>query len=44
MGSPFAVTARCEHKNVEAGTAKLWASIKIDAIGGGLEQQRAHTC
>jgi Ca-activated chloride channel family protein len=41
MGSPFAVTARCEHKNVESGPAKLWASIKIDARGGGLEQQRA---
>ncbi|HEV7559772.1 MAG TPA: FHA domain-containing protein, partial [Kofleriaceae bacterium] len=41
MGSPFAITARCEHKNVEPGPSKLWASIKIDARGGGLEQQRA---
>lgn len=41
MGSPFAVTARCEHVNVEAGPGTLWASIKVDAIGKALEDQRA---
>ena len=38
--------ARCEHKNVEpstsaAPTSRLWASIKIDPLGGGLERERA---
>ena len=38
--------ARCEHKNVEPSTSaapdcRLWASIKIDPLGGGLERERA---
>ena len=38
--------ARCEHKNVEPSTSavpssRLWASIKIDPIGSGLERERA---
>lgn len=38
--------ARCEHKNVEpstgaAPTSRLWASIKIDPLGGALERERA---
>lgn len=46
MGIPFSVLARCEHKNVEpstsaAPTSRLWASIKIDPLGGGLERERA---
>jgi len=46
MGTPFSVLARCEHKNVEpctsaAPTSRLWASIKIDPLGGGLERERA---
>jgi Ca-activated chloride channel family protein len=40
------VIARCEHKNVEPSTAavptsRLWASIKVDPVGGGLERERA---
>jgi Ca-activated chloride channel family protein len=46
MGTPFSVLARGEHKNVEpstsaAPTSRLWASIKIDPLGGGLERERA---
>ncbi len=46
MGTPFSVLARCEHKNVEPGTSaapssRLWASIKVDPLGGGLERERA---
>ena len=46
MVTLFSVLARCEHKNVEpstsaAPTSRLWASIKVDAIGGGLERERA---
>jgi Ca-activated chloride channel family protein len=46
MGTPFSVLARCEHKNVEpstsaAPTSRLWASIKIDPLAGGLERARA---
>jgi Ca-activated chloride channel homolog len=42
----LSVVARCEHKNVEPSTAAaptqaMWASIKIDAIGAGLERERA---
>jgi uncharacterized protein YegL len=38
--------ARSEHKNVEPSTSatpssRLWASIKIDPIGGGLERERS---
>jgi Ca-activated chloride channel homolog len=46
MSTLFSVLARCEHKNVEPSTSavptsRLWASIKVDAIGGGLERERA---
>jgi Ca-activated chloride channel family protein len=46
MGTPFSVLARCEHKNVEPGASaapcsRMWASIKIDPLGGGLERERA---
>jgi len=41
MGTPFAVTARGAHKNVESGASKIWASIKIDPQGKGLESERA---
>ena len=42
----FSVLARCEHRNVapsssEAPSTRLWASVKIDAIAGGLERERA---
>ena len=40
------MTARCEHRNVAPSTsaapsARLWASVKIDAVAGGLERERA---
>ncbi|HEX4419541.1 MAG TPA: FHA domain-containing protein [Kofleriaceae bacterium] len=46
MTTPFSVVARCEHKNVEPSTtaspsSRLWASIKVDPVGGGLERERA---
>jgi Ca-activated chloride channel family protein len=46
MGTLFSVIARCEHKNVEpstsaAPTSRLWASIKVEPIGQGLERERA---
>jgi len=46
VNTPFSVIARCEHRNVapssaEAFTSQLWASIKIDALAGGLERERA---
>jgi Mg-chelatase subunit ChlD len=42
----LSVVARCEHKNVEPSTAAaptqaMWASIRIDAVGAGLERERA---
>jgi Ca-activated chloride channel family protein len=42
----FSVLARCEHKNVEpatsaAPTSRLWASIKVEPTGAGLERERA---
>jgi Ca-activated chloride channel homolog len=42
----FSVLARCEHRNVapsssETPSTRLWASIKVDAIAGGLERERA---
>ena len=42
----MSIVARCEHKNVEpsttAGPAQaLWASVTIEAIGAGLERERA---
>lgn len=44
--TPFSVLARCEHKNVEpsthtAPTSKLWASVRVDPLGSGLERERA---
>jgi len=46
VGIPFSVLARCEHKNVEPSTSaapssRLWAAIKIDPLGNGLERERA---
>lgn len=42
----FSVLARCEHRNVapssrETPSTRLWASIKVEAIAGGLERERA---
>src|SRR5262245_66188492 len=41
MGTPFALAARCEAKNVAPGRSKLWAAIKIDPKGKPLESERA---
>ncbi|HEX7843626.1 MAG TPA: VWA domain-containing protein, partial [Kofleriaceae bacterium] len=46
MSTLFSVLAQCEHKNVEPSTSaqpssRLWASIKVDPIGQGLERERA---
>ncbi|HEU4727342.1 MAG TPA: FHA domain-containing protein [Kofleriaceae bacterium] len=46
MNTLFSVVARCEHKNVEPATAaapasRLWAAIKVEPTGGGLERERA---
>jgi Ca-activated chloride channel family protein len=46
MSTLFSVLARSEHKNVEpstsaAPTSRLWASIKVEALGAGLERERA---
>lgn len=46
MNTLFSVLARCEHRNVapstsEAPRSRLWASVKIDAVTGGLERERA---
>jgi Ca-activated chloride channel family protein len=40
------VVARCEHRNVapstkEAPSTRLWASVKVEAVTGGLERERA---
>jgi Ca-activated chloride channel family protein len=38
---PFGVAARCERTSVPAGKSTLWASIRVDAKGKGLEVERA---
>lgn len=38
---PFALTGACEAKNVEPGAGSLWASIKIEPRGKGMETDRA---
>lgn len=41
MGAPFGVEARCERASISAGPSKLWASIRVDPKGKGLESERA---
>jgi Ca-activated chloride channel homolog len=46
MSTLLRVVARCEHKNVEPGApgappATMWASVRVDAVGSGLERERA---
>ncbi|HEY4175275.1 MAG TPA: VWA domain-containing protein [Kofleriaceae bacterium] len=38
---PFLLTGACEAKNVEPGTSSLWASIKVQPQGKGMETDRA---
>jgi Ca-activated chloride channel family protein len=41
MSAPFGVEARCERVSVSSGTSTLWASIRVDPKGKGLESERA---
>lgn len=41
MSAPFGVEARCERASVSAGTSKLWAALRVDPKGKGLEAERA---
>lgn len=41
MSAPFGVEARCERASVSSGKSTMWASIRIDAKGKGLENERA---
>jgi Ca-activated chloride channel homolog len=41
MSAPFGVEARCERVSVSSGKSTLWASIRVDPKGKGLEAERA---
>jgi Ca-activated chloride channel family protein len=41
MSAPFGVEARCERKSVSSGKSTLWASLRVDPKGKGLESERA---
>ena len=41
MSAPFAVEARCERKSISSGKSTLWASLRVDPKGKGLEAERA---
>jgi Ca-activated chloride channel homolog len=41
MSAPFGVEARCERASVSSGKSTLWASIRVDPKGKGLEAERA---
>jgi Ca-activated chloride channel family protein len=41
MSAPFGVEARCERKSVSSGKSSLWASLRVDPKGKGLESERA---
>ncbi len=41
MSAPFGVEACCERASISSGTSTLWAGIRIDPRGKGLETQRA---
>jgi len=41
MSAPFGVEARCERASISAGKSTMWASIRVDPKGKGLESQRA---
>jgi Ca-activated chloride channel homolog len=41
MSAPFGVEARCERASISSGKSTLWASIRVDPKGKGLETDRA---
>lgn len=41
MSAPFGVEARCERASISSGKSTLWASIRVDPKGKGLETERA---
>lgn len=41
MSAPFGVEARCERVSISSGPSKLWATIRVDPKGKGLESERA---
>ncbi len=41
MNAPFGVEARCEQASVSPGKTRLWASIRLDARGKALEEERS---
>jgi Ca-activated chloride channel family protein len=41
MSAPFGVEARCERTSIASGKSSLWAAIRIDPKGKGLESERA---
>lgn len=41
MSAPFGVEARCERASISSGTSTLWATIRVDPKGKGLEAERA---
>jgi Ca-activated chloride channel family protein len=41
MSAPFGVEARCERASVASGKSTLWASLRVDPKGKGLEAERA---
>lgn len=41
MGTLFGIRARCDRRNVPAGASKLWATVRVDPKGKGLEETRA---
>src|SRR5688572_18040269 len=41
MGTLLGIRARCDRRNVPAGASKLWATVRVDPEGKGLEEERA---
>ncbi|HEY5949790.1 MAG TPA: VWA domain-containing protein, partial [Kofleriaceae bacterium] len=41
MSAPFGLEARCERASVSSGKATLWASLRVDPKGKGLESERS---
>ena len=41
MSAPFGVEARCERVSVSSGKSTLWATVRVDPKGKGLESERS---
>lgn len=41
MSAPIGVEARCERASISAGKSTLWATVRVDPKGKGLETERA---